>query len=75
MGLISWIVDTFDSVCEGAKTMVRAAKKVAAKTIEWLATEAETFVGEVKSLYQAAKPYIAKVRYGLTIAAKKVPWP
>ncbi len=75
MGLISWIVDTFDSVCEGAKTMVRAAKKVAAKTIEWLATEAETFVGEVKSLYQAAKPYIAKVRYGLTLAAKTVPWP
>lgn len=64
MGFFSWVSSVVDTV-----------KEAVVDTINWLADEAETFVGEVKRLYKAAKPYISKARMVIRTITEHVPLP
>lgn len=72
MGWFDSLVSTVKNVASSA---FRAVKQTVSKAVKWLADEAEIFVGEVKRLYQAAKPYISSMRVGLRTLATHVPWP
>ncbi|WP_060509402.1 hypothetical protein [Pseudomonas sp. NBRC 111124] len=54
---------------------VQVVKEKVVEAVNWLADKAETFVGEVKRLYKAAKPYISKARMVLRTIAANVPVP
>ncbi|MNG74922.1 hypothetical protein D3C76_228590 [compost metagenome] len=54
---------------------VKVVKEKVVQAINWLADEAEVFVGEVKRLYKAAKPYISKARMVVRAIATSVPLP
>lgn len=54
---------------------VQVVKKKVVEAVNWLADKAETFVGEVKRLYKAAKPYISKARLVVRTIAANVPIP
>lgn len=54
---------------------VQVVKEKVVEAVNWLADKAETFVGEVKRLYKAAKPYISKARMVLRTIAANVPIP
>ncbi|WP_205299602.1 hypothetical protein [Pantoea sp. Tr-811] len=54
---------------------VEVVRETVVTAVNWLADEAETFVGEVKRLYKAAKPYISKARVVLRTISQNVPIP
>jgi hypothetical protein len=54
---------------------VQVVKKKVVEAVNWMADKAETFVGEVKRLYKAAKPYISKARLVVRTLAANVPIP
>ncbi len=68
MGWFDSLVSTVKNVASSA---FRAVKQTVSKAVKWLADEAEIFVGEVKRLYQAAKPYISSMRVGLRTLATR----
>lgn len=72
MGFFSKFVS---AVTSGVKKAVAFVKEKAIDAIDWLANKAETFVGEVKQLYKAAKPYISKARIVLRTITANVPIP
>lgn len=72
---MGWFDSLVSKVSNAVSSTFRAVKQVVGKAVKWLADEAETFVGEVKQLYQAAKPYISNLRVGLRVLATHVPWP
>lgn len=72
---MGWLGSIVSSVSNAVSSTFRAVKQAVSKAVNWLADEAETFVGEVKRLYQAAKPYISSMRIGLLTVAKHAPWP
>ncbi|KAA0943732.1 hypothetical protein FQ186_20855 [Pseudomonas sp. ANT_H14] len=73
--LVNGISSAVSAVVSVASTVVKKGKEMAAKAIGWLADEAETFVGDVQKVWRTVQPYISKVRAGLLVAAKAVPWP
>ncbi|MBK5355414.1 hypothetical protein JFU37_23290 [Pseudomonas sp. TH41] len=73
--LVSGISSAVSAVVSVASSVVKKGKEMAAKAIGWLADEAETFVGDVQKVWRTVQPYISKVRAGLLVAAKTVPWP
>lgn len=52
-----------------------AAKEVAGKAVGWMAEKAESFVDNVKSVWQTVKPFVEQVRAVLKVAAHTVPIP
>ncbi|ENA27883.1 hypothetical protein HMPREF1487_09066 [Pseudomonas sp. HPB0071] len=73
--LVSGVVGTVAKVVEAVPGIMKKAKEVAAKTIGWLADEAETFVGDVQAIWRTVKPYISKARSLLQAAAVALPHP
>ncbi|WP_305805106.1 hypothetical protein [Stenotrophomonas sp. YIM B06876] len=69
MGFFS---DLFESV---TTAVVSTVKRVAAKAINFVAENAEKFVGEVKEVWKKVKPYIEKAQAPLKMAAASVPHP
>ncbi len=59
-----------------ASSAFSAAKEYATKAISWMATKAESFMGNVSQMWQRVKPYIAKGRKILQFVGKVVkhPW-
>lgn len=72
---MGWLDSVFSKVSSVVSSTFRAVKQVVSKAVNWLADEAETFVGDVKRLYQAAKPHISSMRTGLRVVAAHAPWP
>lgn len=72
MGFLS---DLWDGACSVAKSVFSKAKEIAGKAIAWMAEKAEGFVNDVKTVWQAVKPYVTKIRAALLLAAKAVPIP
>lgn len=75
MGFFSELWDGVKSaasaVVDAGKAVVRKAKEVAGKALDWMADKAEKFVGTVKEIWQKTKPFIEKViRPGVQFAAK-----
>lgn len=68
MGLWNWVKSTASSIYE-------TVKEKAVATVNWLADKAETFVGDVKNIWQSVKPYLAHARVALTTLANLAPWP
>jgi hypothetical protein len=68
MGLWNWVKSTASSIYE-------TVKEKAVATVNWLADKAETFVGDVKNIWQSVKPYLAHARVALTTLASLAPWP
>jgi hypothetical protein len=79
MGFWSSVGGFFSSVASGIGSAVSsawsAAKAVAGKAIGWMAEKAEAFIGGVKNVWQAVKPYVAQIRKSLLMAAEAVPIP
>jgi hypothetical protein len=73
--LVSKVVSTVAKVVDALPGIMKKAKEVAAKTIGWLADEAETFVGDVQAIWRTVKPYISKARTLLQTAAAVLPHP
>ncbi|WP_131699362.1 MULTISPECIES: hypothetical protein [unclassified Pseudomonas] len=68
MGLWNWVKSTASSIYE-------TVKEKAVATVNWLADKAETFIGDVKNIWQSVKPYLAHARVALTTLANLAPWP
>lgn len=58
-----------------ASSVWEASKEVAGKAIGWLAEKAEGFVGGVKKVWEAMKPYVEHIRVAIRAAAAAVPIP
>lgn len=83
MGFLSSIASGFRSVVSavatGARKVYETAREVAGKAIEWLADEAETFVGSVKETWKKVRPVLAAAKPYFKDAAvfafkHKLPW-
>lgn len=72
---MGWFSSLVSKATDFVSNVVSKGKAIASRAVEWLATKAETFVGKVKQVYAAAKPYIAQMRIGLTVLAEVAPWP
>lgn len=68
MGLWNWVKSA-------ATTFIETVKEKAVATVNWLADKAETFVGDVKKVWESVKPYISHARVALTTLAGLAPWP
>lgn len=68
MGWFSSIVDAVASVIP--ESVVRAAKTVAAKAIDFMAEKAEKIVGKVKEVWRRVKPYVQMAQEPLRRIAK-----
>lgn len=64
------------AIKSAASTVWETAKSVASKAVGWMAEKAETFVGNVKKVWESVKPFInSHIRPFLKAAATFVPWP
>lgn len=70
-----FVSDVVDTVVTAVPNIISKVKEVAVNTINWLADEAEIFVGDVQKIWQAVKPHISKARVALTTLASLAPWP
>jgi len=67
----SGVTSIASSVVSVASSAWEKTKEVAGKAIGWMAEKAETFVGNVKSVWKKVKPFIANVvQPALKVAAK-----
>lgn len=76
----STISSAVSSVASTVKNVASKAwektKEVAAKAVNWMAEKAETFIGNVKKVWQSVRPYIdSHIRPLVQMAAQAVPWP
>jgi hypothetical protein len=76
MGILSSI---FEKCREVASNALEKAKDIAGQALGWMATKAEKFVGNIKSVWKTAKPFVSMVRKGLDMAAEYIlltpfPW-
>lgn len=71
----SVVSDTVSAVASVASKVVSKVKDIAVKTVNWMADKAESFVGTVKSIWKAVKPYIGHARVALAVLAEWAPWP
>lgn len=68
------------SVASGISSVASKAwektKEVAAKAVNWMAEKAETFVGNIKKVWQSVRPFIdSHIRPLVKAAAAVAPWP
>lgn len=83
MGLFSSFFSSVSSLVSSGVSAVKntvssawnTAKEVAGKAIGWMADKAESFVGSVKTVWNAVKPHVDKIRAALVYAANAAPWP
>ena len=74
MGFFS---SAFDYVSRKVSNAVSYVKEKAGKVVGWMAEKAESFVGNVKKVWGAVKPYVAHIQAALTAAAEAtsgIPW-
>lgn len=79
MGLFSrafnFVSSTVSSVVSAVSEGFTKAKEIAGKALGWMAEKAETFIGGVKTMWGAVKPYVDKIIVFLESAAKVAPYP
>ena len=63
------------AVSSVAKKVWDTAKSAASKTIDFMADKAEKFVGKVKEVWKAAKPYVVQIAPIVSTALKMIPHP
>jgi hypothetical protein len=67
--------DLVTEIVDVSKAALVAARKIAAKAIDWLAEKAEQFVDGVKRAWQTVKPHVDAIRQALRTAASVAPIP
>ncbi|WP_333662431.1 hypothetical protein [Acinetobacter sp.] len=69
---VSSAVSTVKSVASKAWD---TAKSAASKAIDWMADEAENFVGKVKEVWATVKPHVVRIAPIVSNALKAIPYP
>jgi len=58
-----------------ASSVWNTAKNAASKAIDWMADEAENFVGKVKDIWKTAKPWVEKIAPYISKGIALLPFP
>lgn len=62
-------------IVSATKAAWDTAKTAASKAIDWMADEAENFVGKVKDIWKTAKPWVAKIAPYISKGIALLPFP
>lgn len=62
-------------VSSAAKAVWDTAKSAARKAVDWMADEAENFVGKVKDIWEMAKPWVEKIAPYISQGIALLPFP
>lgn len=69
MGFISFVGSVMSAVSSGVSSAWNKAKELGGRALSWMAEKAEGFVGKVKDIWAAAKPFVTHIRTALKIGA------
>jgi len=69
MGLFSFARSVGSAFVSAAKSVYDTARNIAVKAIDWLADEAETFVGTVKETWRKVRPVLQRIKPYFAVAA------
>lgn len=69
---MGWFSDAVSKVKSVAKSAWEGAKKIAIQAVGWMAEKAETFIGDVKDVWNKVKPFVRTVLKTIQVVA---PWP
>lgn len=62
-------------IASAASSAWNTAKNAASKAIDWMADEAENFVGKVKDIWKTAKPWVEKIAPYISKGIALLPFP
>ncbi|MFW1757230.1 hypothetical protein ACNPQK_21685 [Acinetobacter guillouiae] len=71
----STITSAGRSFASGISKAWDTAKNIAGKAVDWLADEAENFIGQVKDIWKMAKPWVEKIAPHISLGIALLPFP
>jgi hypothetical protein len=74
---MGWFGNICSSIKSAASSVWEKAKDLGARAIDWMAENAENFVGNVKKVWSAVKPFLSHIQTAVRAAAKATAttWP